>query len=175
MVKLDRAAALLTTVLFAGACWNSSPDVEPGFTASGPPRAGFEPVSDVLHARCGSLDCHGSVARNLRLYGNNGLRLAPSDVPGEEGDSTTSAEYGANYAALVGLEPELIDRVVREAGADPERLTLVRKARNREDHEGGEALPPASDGDRCLTTWLAGAPAFSACASGAVLPRPTAR
>jgi hypothetical protein len=166
---------VLGPLLAAAGCWTSPPDEEARFAASGPARSAFDPVSDVLHTRCGSLDCHGSVARNLRLYGNNGLRLAPTDVPGEEGDSTTSAEYSANYAAVVGLEPELIDRVVRESGRDPELLTLVRKARNREVHEGGEALPAGSDGDRCVTSWLSGAPDLPACASGSVIARPIAR
>jgi hypothetical protein len=174
IARVFRALSGIGLMLVA-ACWNSAPDAEERTGVSGPPRSGFEPVSDVLQAHCGSLDCHGHVARNLRLYGNNGLRLAPTDVPGVEGDVTTSAEYRANYAAVVGLEPELINRVVRDLGSDPDSLTLVRKARNLEDHEGGAALPAGSDGDRCLTSWLASAPDFAACASGAVIARPDAR
>ena len=35
----------------------------------------FQPVAEVMVARCGSLDCHGSKYRNMRLYGFGGGRL----------------------------------------------------------------------------------------------------
>ena len=129
-------------------------------------------MSDMLHARCGSLDCHGQVARNLRLYGINGLRFSATDVPGTEGDSTTSAEYDRNYAAAVALEPEIIDQVVREGGSAPGRLTLLRKARGTEDHEGGAVIAPGSEADRCITSWLASSVDVGACKTGAEFARP---
>jgi hypothetical protein len=170
-----RAAWLFGLIFGASACWNSAPDADQRSAFSGPPRAGFEPVSDVFHAHCGSLDCHGQVARNLRLYGVNGLRLSPGAVPGVEGDFTTSAEYDANYAAIVGLEPERIDQVVRESGTGPERLTVVRKALDMEEHIGGQAIAPGSDAERCVESWLASAIDFGACERGAIIARPVAR
>jgi hypothetical protein len=38
-------------------------------------------VAAMLIEACGSLDCHGTVGRNLRLYGNIGLRYGDSGVP----------------------------------------------------------------------------------------------
>jgi hypothetical protein len=62
-------------------------------------------VSRVLERRCATLDCHGQVSRPLRIFGQYGLRLEQdgSVRPGVE--PTTEAEYQANYAAVIGLEP----------------------------------------------------------------------
>src|SRR4051812_706613 len=57
-------------------------------------------VSKVFERRCGSLDCHGSMARNLRIYSSQGLRQ-PNDAgfgPGQ-GD-TTLDESTANYQSI---------------------------------------------------------------------------
>ena len=167
-----RVCSWLVMAIGLAACWCSGPSVEERTPFTPPPRAGFEPVSNMLHARCGSLDCHGHVARNLRLYGVNGLRFSPSDVPGTEGDSTTLAEHDRNYAAVIALEPEIVDQVVREGGSEPGRLTLLRKARGVEDHEGGAVIAPGSDADRCITSWLASSVDVGACNSGAELVRP---
>jgi hypothetical protein len=118
-------------------------------------------VSAFLDHRCGSLDCHGQVGRNLILYGHEGLRLDPADVPG--GSDTTAAEIAANYDSVVGLEPELMAAVVEEGGAHPERLTLVRKARGTEHHKGGALVIPGDIQDQCLIGWLAGMPNDFAC------------
>jgi hypothetical protein len=165
---------LFGIVCSANACSSdASPDDESRFAV--PARAGFEPVSDMLHGRCGSLDCHGHVARNLRLYGKDGLRLSPADRPGQDGGVTSANEHDQNYAAVIALEPEMLDRVVRAAGRAPERLTLLRKARNTEHHVGGRAVAPGSDADRCLTSWLAAETNAEACRRAAVFPRPVPR
>jgi hypothetical protein len=140
-----------------------------------PPREGFEPVSELLHARCGSLDCHGQVGRFLRLYGANGLRLDSSDLPGQDAGLTRATEHDANYASVVALEPEMLSSVLRDAGRNPERLTLIRKGRGSEEHVGGAASPRASDSDRCLVSWLSAAVDVPACRAGALLERPAAR
>lgn len=163
---------VLVLALGSAGCSCSSPSREERSAFAVPPRAGFEPVSSMLHARCGSLDCHGQVGRNLRLYGVNGLRAAAGDLPGEDGGETSAAEHDANYESIIALEPEILDRVVREGGRAPERLTLVRKARNTEDHVGGEAIEPASDADRCLTSWLALSVDVAACERGEMVTRP---
>jgi hypothetical protein len=116
----------------------------------------FDVVSRTLDAHCGTLDCHGSSTRNLRLRGWSGRRLDASHVPG--GAPTTPLETGANYCAVTALEPEILERVARENGADPERLTLLRKVRGKEAHQGGKVFAPGSAGDACLLAWLAGNP-----------------
>jgi hypothetical protein len=145
---------------------------EPGASLAAPARATFEPVDDVLQATCGTLDCHGQVGRNFRLYGGRGLRLLPKDNPAD--DPTTPAEYDSSYWSLIGLEPEVMSDVVSDGGRLPERLTLVRKARALEHHKGGQLFVKGDDRDRCLTSWLAGALDLEACKAGKELLRPGA-
>ena len=121
-----------------------------------PDRATFPAVSDVLDHRCGTLDCHGVTYRNLRVYGREGLRLAPGDRPSSKPGTTTVAEYDATFASLVALEPEIMSQVIAEGGAAPERLTFVRKARGTEDHKGLGIWSEGGLEDCCITSWLAG-------------------
>lgn len=144
------AAALLLVPAIIG-CAESS---EQTWIAA-PARDDFAPLSLALGARCGSLDCHGRVERNLRLYSKHGLRWSVDDVPA--GDDTTFEEHDANYESVVLLEPEQLERVWRAAGAGSDGLTLVRKARGQEAHKGGAVFPSAQAGDRCLLSWLSGA------------------
>lgn len=127
-------------------------------------------VSQMLGARCGSLDCHGQSARPLRLYHRHGLRLAEENQPGE--GNTTAAEHDANLRAVLGLEPELIAAVFADGGRDAERLTLVRKALGLEKHKGEAALAAGSPADECLRSWLAGAADEALCVEGARIERP---
>ncbi len=120
-----------------------------------PDRATFPAVSDLLARRCGSLDCHGQVSRNFRLYSAEGLRLDPNARPTSKTNTTTPAEYDQTYASLIGLEPEIIGAVVTE-GSQPERLTLVRKARGVDHHKGNTLMNPGDEEDLCLTSWLTG-------------------
>jgi hypothetical protein len=133
----------------------------PPTTMAAPPRAGFEAVADALVATCGTLDCHGQTGRNLRLFGGHGLRLAKSDDPG--GRATTAAEYQASYWSTIGLEPELLDEVVRDGGKQPDRLMIVRKARGEVKHKGGTLMQANDQLDRCLQLWLAGHPDSDIC------------
>ena len=166
-MQLRRTVATLAAGAGLLAC--SAANEQESFRA--PSRVDFDAVSATLGVHCGSLDCHGSTTRNFRIYSENGLRLDASSVSGDGG--TTLDEHDANYASVLALEPELLDRVVADQGRHPERLTLVRKARGSEAHEGDGQLPPGSDGDTCLTSWLAGAVDRSACARAAEpLPPP---
>lgn len=113
----------------------STPQSDVRVVESVPDRASFPPVADLLVHRCGSLDCHGTTARNLRLFGSIGLRLSPTDRPVSKGQ-TTVAEYDEDYASVIGLEPELTSAVVTAGGTNPERLTFLRKARGTEHHKG---------------------------------------
>ena len=136
-----------------------------------PDRASFPPVAQLLVVRCGSLDCHGTVARNLRLYGSAGLRWSSSDRPLVPLCDTPD-EVAQDYESVVDLEPETMSAVVAAGGADPQRLTMVRKARGTESHKGGQIWTQGDDSDTCLTSWLAGAANESVCASAlaGVLP-----
>lgn len=118
----------------------------------------FKPVGDFLVYRCGTLDCHGQIGRNLRIWGANGLRLDPDGFSNSDfnGAPTTSQEYLATYRSLVGLEPQLMTTVWTgcqgqlnaDGGADyppptachPELLTFMQKARGTEKHKGGQLI-----------------------------------
>jgi hypothetical protein len=144
----------------------------PGTTLAAPARATFEPVDDVLQTTCGTLDCHGQIGRNLRLYGGRGLRLSPQGNPAD--DPTTPDEYDASYWSVIGLEPEVMSDVVLDHGQLPERLTMVRKARELEHHKGGKLFEAGDERDRCVTSWLAGNVDVTACKIGKELLRPSA-
>jgi hypothetical protein len=116
-----------------------------------PPRATFPHVANAMQIHCGTLDCHGQISRDLRLYGLHGLRLDPKDNP--LAHVTTRAEYDASYRSIIGLEPEVLSFVVASA-LRPERLTMVRKARGIEKHKGGQLMLEGDPLDRCLVTWI---------------------
>jgi hypothetical protein len=160
-------SAAVTALVAVAAC--SAPSPGHSTPAALPDEATFGPVAGLLDVRCGSLDCHGKVGRNLRLYGSAGLRLSPSDRPLVP-LCDTAAEVAQDYDSLIGLEPEITSAVV--AGADPSELTLVRKARGAEAHKGGTIWSAGDDSDTCLTSWLAGKPQPADCERGvaSVLP-----
>jgi hypothetical protein len=163
-MSLGRRSARLggsVVMVMLGAC--SPPAADPRIAVDHlPDRASFPEVAQVLVRHCGTLDCHGTRGRNLRLYGNEGLRWAASDRPLEPA-CTTSDEIAQDYDSLVGLEPEVMNAVVGDMGIRPERLTLVRKARGSEDHKGGAPWQTGDDADRCLSSWLASETDTDAC------------
>ncbi len=160
--------ALATSLLAAALTACSAPDPNATTTLVAPDRASFDSVQAFLDHRCGTLDCHGTRYRNLRIWGHDGMRLAFGDVPGAA--PTTEAEVDATYVAVVALEPEIMAAVVADQGANPERLTLVRKARGTEKHAGGAIVVPGDVRDVCITSWLASATDETACAAALVYP-----
>ena len=129
------------TILDAGGGQRASPG---SFRANG--------VNLVFEKRCGSLDCHGDVARNLRIYSSRGLRL-PNDaglVPGS-GD-TTLDEITANYQSIMTLEPEATNAVIE--GGDPYQLLIVKKPLEIERHKSGPIIRQGDDAERCIVSWL---------------------
>lgn len=134
-----------------------------------PDAQSFPVVADALQPSCGTLDCHGQIGRNLRLFGGRGLRLDPQHTSAE--GATTEAEYAASYRSLTALEPEALDELLR-AGGEVERLSLLRKARGSEQHRGGVQLLPGDPLDRCLLSWLTGALHQASCLRVAQKPRP---
>ena len=163
--RFQTLRVLLAATMFglAGhAC--SAPTADDRVIVHAPGSKPFALVGVMLDRRCGTLDCHGSSQRNFRLYGQSGMRLQDPDIPGAS--DTTAAELAEDYRSVVGLEPEIMTEVVRDGGAHPERLTLVRKARDAEYHLGGQLFSVGDDEDVCLTSWLAGAVDNAACVRG---------
>jgi hypothetical protein len=167
---LSRVAITALLPVLAGC--NGPPNPEEAFVL--PSREQFAPVGYVFGANCGTLDCHGDPARNLRVYGINGQRLSASDVTGFGG--TTEGELRATYDSIVVIQPEQLAAIV-QAGGDPEDDWLVLgKGRGRIEHAGGQQFIPGRAADSCVTSWLAGRfdEAFRiACEQGAIVAAPT--
>lgn len=153
-------AGVLVTANAVSSCSSVPANARIGIDAPSGSEDQFGPVGDYLDFRCGSLDCHGQMTRNLRIWGCNGMRLDPKAVPNclmvGGGGLTTVAEHQATYRSLVGLEPTVMSEVYDNHGAHPELLTFVRKARGLEAHKGGTLITPGDDQDICITSWLAG-------------------
>jgi hypothetical protein len=137
-----------------------------------PQAADFPAVSDALEVSCGTLDCHGQVGRNLRIYGYGGLRLSAPDTPA--GDPTNDLEYLSSYVSLVSLEPETLSQVVT-LQANPNQLSLVRKTRGLEHHKGGQRARTGDSLDRCIVLWLTGKFDPDPCADVVNAPRPNSQ
>ncbi len=160
-----RALSLLVVAVFGA---GSAGSVVTSLTAcSGPPKGELERkvstraapgsfrtagVSIVFERRCGTLDCHGSITRNMRIYSSKGLRL-PNDAGLTVGaGETTLDEVTANYQSILTLEPEVSNAVVD--GADPYELLVVKKPLELEKHKGGPAMKKGDDAERCIISWL---------------------
>ena len=155
-------ATIVALVLAGVALACSSPDTDARIDPIGPDKAEFRAVAPVLARRCGSVDCHGTRLRNLRVFGYGGLRL----LDGHRLDDppiVTDDEANATYDSVIGLEPELMRAVVLAGGADPERLSFVRKGRGDEDHKGDRRVIPGDDADTCILTWLSRTTKIDAC------------
>jgi hypothetical protein len=135
-----------------------------------PSRDTFSPVSGVLETRCGSLDCHGAPARNLRVYGVHGLRGDGSSVTGSP--DTTDEEIDATYESVTGIDPEVLSRVLSGDEEDPSRWIVLSKGTEREAHVGGARLPPGSAGHRCIVSWATGGEDLSSCTEDVFGPEP---
>jgi hypothetical protein len=113
-------------------------------------------VSPYMERRCGTLDCHGGIARPMRLYGRSGLRHpGESNVSG--GAGTTAAELDANYFSVCNVDAEKMDQIANNGNVADESL-LITKARGAEKHKGGTVVNETNDpGNDCLLGWLVGA------------------
>ncbi|HTQ48324.1 MAG TPA: hypothetical protein VMI75_36460 [Polyangiaceae bacterium] len=169
MTSSKLVSHLLAAMLGAVAVACSVPSSGARFDEQTPDSAGFPPVASMLVQACGTLDCHGTIGRNLRLYGDTGLRYSPTDVPSTL-VPTTADEVTQDYESVVGLEPEITSEVVAAGGANPERLTFYRKALGLENHKGGAVVVHGDPRDVCITTWLQGHADASACTAALTLP-----
>lgn len=158
------AACALAAALFAASC--STPDNKLRIDPIGPSAQNFEWVVDALDYRCGSLDCHGSTYRNLRIYGFGALRLRVGDTPATllpDDTGTSPGEVSATYDSIIALEPSIMRDVVQANGQGSDRLTFVRKGRGEEAHKGGQRIVQGDDADICVQSWLQGAVNVDAC------------
>lgn len=150
----------------------------PPFDDPSTPFEDFRTVSSVVERRCGTMDCHGSMARPLRIFGQSTLRK-PEDGGADAFDpseyftggkvATTEAELGDNYRSICALEPEIMSDVVKGRQA-VESLTLVRKERLLEKHKGGRVFFEGDLGDKCIVSWLHGAVDQASCEQELVKP-----
>jgi hypothetical protein len=164
LIARARSSAAGALLILLSACSSVPDNARIGIAE--PDRTQFDPVGSYLDHRCGSLDCHGSPQRNLVLWGCEGLRLDPKDVPGcarMGGKDTTEPEFDASFRSLVGLEPTVMNQVIAGKGQHPELLTFVRKARGEEAHKGGALIIPGDAQDTCIVSWLAGATDTASC------------
>jgi hypothetical protein len=150
----------LAGVLLSVGCSSPAPDAR--FTELVPDTATFPYVGELLEHRCGELDCHGSVARNLRIYGDEGLRYSPRDRPCVPRD-TTAEEFTQDYDSVVGLQPEVMSQVIADHGAAPERLDLLAKPLGLEAHKGLTLITRGDPQYVCITSWLEGHTNEGAC------------
>jgi len=116
-------------------------------------------VNDFLVARCAALDCHGHVARPLRLYSPNGLRLEDGPNGSRDTRAMSDKEKAENYLSVVGLEPEGISEVLVSGGEFTDIL-LFKKPLGMDGggvrHKGGTVIRVGDDGWRCFTSWASG-------------------
>lgn len=179
---LGLASACATGALALGACASTPDDsTEPKLPISGPSgaNAGADPtafrnyVNSVFERRCGSLDCHGSISRGLRIYGSNGLRI-PNDAGLEPGTGPTSQdEINSNYAGIVGLQPERMNEFLAKnprTSDDAYKLIILSKPLQLERHKGGPALGRGDPAEQCIVSWLQGKVDEARCAKGAAPP-----
>jgi hypothetical protein len=167
---LGRVAAAL--LLFA--C--SGPPGDDRFvisTPQGPPV--WNPVSTVFELHCGTLNCHGSTARNMRFFGFYGVRLDRRDKTGFA--ATTDAEYLANFESVISIEPERLSQIVRAGGANSAKWVVLSKGRADEYHKGGARLVRGDAADTCIVSWIAAQPGglpvnAAACEAAATLEPP---
>ena len=164
-ITLSLSLSLFVGVAVSPSCVGSAQPTADDLRLTVPLRAGFEGVADAMQPSCGTLDCHGQVTRNLRLFGGRGLRLSGADTSAD--GITTPAEYEATYWGVVALEPETIASVVQDGGNSPERLLLMRKGRGTTRHKGGSLMHPQDDLDTCLVEWLRGKLAVDRCQAAA--------
>ncbi|MSP25188.1 MAG: hypothetical protein EXR75_08490 [Myxococcales bacterium] len=157
-------------------------DLAPPAPLERPTLEQFKTVSPLMEQRCGSLDCHGSLARPFRVYGVRGLRFvdilnpdqalelvdpelvrANGSYPGTGGKPTSEAEYTQNWRSACALEPEKLTQVTR-GELDPDALLLLKKPLGVEGHKGAAVFIKGSSDYVCITSWLDGEVSESECA-----------
>lgn len=138
---------LLATLACSGP---SDKDIDRITPPPGPPA--FNVVADALQKHCGTLDCHGNNARNMRLFGYYGIRQFDKDRVNFT--ATTPAEYEMTYQSVITIDPERLSRIVASGGAGIDKWLVLSKGRGTEHHKGGARLAPGGAADTCLVSWV---------------------
>ena len=135
----------------------SGPPEEGKFVITPPPGPPtFNVVSTVLELHCGTLNCHGTDARNMPFFGFYGVRLDPRDRTGFA--PTTDAEFLANFESIISIEPERLSQIVRSGGANASKWVVLSKGRGDEHHKGGARLVRGGAADTCILSWISAQP-----------------
>lgn len=166
-----RSAVVLGSIGLAGACslGCSGPSDKDVFKLTLPTTMGFELVSDALEQRCATLDCHGDIARNMRLYSYLGLRLKKPDISGM--GTTSPEEYESNFESVVTVAPEVISALVTRHGQGFDKWIVVTKGTGAEHHKGGSRFKKNDETYKCLFSWIQGTVSVDDCMmAAAVLP-----
>ena len=164
----NRGLGVLLVVGIAVAC--SAPPSDARFVETVPDTTTFPAVAAMLIQSCGSLDCHATVGRNLRIYGDTGLRFSPTDVPSVL-VPTTADEITQDYDAVIGLEPEIMSAVVASHASQPRAAARSTGSRSASRATRGARSVNAGDArDVCITTWLEGSADATACKNALSLP-----
>jgi hypothetical protein len=148
----------------------SGPADKEQFQLTLPTTTDFNLVSDSLESRCGTLDCHGSLARNMRLYGFHGVRLKKGDISGM--GATSSDEYTANYESVVTISPEVLSAIVARKGQGFDKWIVVTKGSGAENHKGGSRFVKNDVTYGCLLSWIQGTVNMDACMTSATVIAP---
>lgn len=140
------------------------------------PAAYATAVQPVVERKCGSLDCHGHTARGLRVYGQNGLRIANTAgrTPGE--GATTPEEARATYQSILALQPEKTNAFAAKSprtAEDAYDLTFLAKPLQLERHRPGRSLAKGEPAEQCITSWLVGTTDAAICTSAVKAPSPS--
>ncbi len=158
--------------VLVAAC-STAPQSSDRYTLTGPLPSDFTAstggVDAVFERHCGSFDCHGNIARPLRIYSQNGLRI-PNEagiLPGSA--PTTPDEVTANYRSVIAVEPETMNLVVKNSG-DPYSLLILKKPLMIENHKGGPVMNKGDDAEKCISSWISGKTDKTACTNGALPP-----
>lgn len=161
MRLLARAWPLLASALFASVALSCSAGASPGEPGALPDLESFKSTSAHLlfENRCGALDCHGHVGRPLRIYSQNGLRLAVTNDGPRATGRTTDAEIAENYLSVIGLEPELLAKAFATGDYDNVQLLLKPLGSGKGIRHKGGTLFQATQTDpgwQCLIGWVLG-------------------
>jgi hypothetical protein len=135
------------------------------FVGTFPSAETFQPVSAALEARCGTLDCHGSFYRNLRMFGMNGIRGTVNEVSGVH--ATTDEEVLLNYESLVSIQPEQFSNIVSHRGQGFDKWIVVTKGTGAEHHQGSSRFAKGDLTYTCLLSWVTGSVNMDACTESA--------
>ncbi len=150
----------------------SGPNANDRLTFTTPDSNAFKLVSPSLELRCGTLDCHGSVYRNMRLFGHYGARLDSKLTTGKE--DTTDAEMESNFTSVVSIDTENFASIVAKHGQGFDQWMVVLKGEDAVEHKGGERMKKGDVTYDCLLSWITGTVDMNACSMASMVTAPSA-